>query len=230
MPPSQIKCSPGNSRVSPPSPPVSLLGACCWHTDSGVGSPRARSDGGCRRLFEQASVFMYLITSAAGRMCFHAVSVKQRLISGAAFPSLPPLLPAKLPLKFRRRLTAPRGMQPAPLVQTSASPAAPGDPRTPCPHPNPQRQPKPVAPAPRRGLWGQGETTGQGRRRAHPRCDHHTGILAMASVSPTEGLHRCLWGGSSADIPPMLCSLPPVGLTTSAFKKKPLQGSQGLGH
>lgn len=41
----------------------------------------------------------------------------------------------------------------------------------------------------------------------------------MASVSQTEGLHWCLWGGSSADIPPMLCSLPPVDLTTSAFKK-----------
>lgn len=55
------------------------------------------------------------------------------------------------------------------------------------------------------------------------------GILAKASVSPPKG-----WalGGSSADSPPpvapslhtkrrgQLCSLPPVGLTTSAFKKK----------
>lgn len=137
-------------------PPVSLLGACCWHTDSGVGSPRARSDGGCRRLFEQVSVFMYLITSAAGRMCFHAVSVKQCLISGAAFPSLPPLLPAKLPLKFRRQLTAPRGMQPAPLVQTSASTAAPGDPPDPLSPSKPPAATKAGRPSPKAGSVGAG--------------------------------------------------------------------------
>lgn len=46
-------------------------------------SQRHLYGGGCLHLFKQASVFMYLITSAACSICFHTISVKQHLISRA---------------------------------------------------------------------------------------------------------------------------------------------------
>lgn len=75
QPPARVRCSLGGSDR------VVLADSWQWWQ---LPSSSVRR---CRRLFEQASVFMYLVTSAAASICFHAASVRRHLISAAALPS-----------------------------------------------------------------------------------------------------------------------------------------------